>query len=156
MFEFTTHETPLRTTIKEYACISVIEEKRTRNHRGVSYCFVLPYCQHSSYAAIIPCLRSVPLVVSSLTTTITRLAHTDPRDLGDWSCRCLTETGSVPLLAAVVAVHLLTISIVVEIALAALREVPSISLYWCGGNRSSSGGSSGMDCHNLLLLGRFL
>ena len=150
------HEASLRTTIKEYACINVIEEKRTCNHCGISYRFVLPYCQHSSRAANIPCLRTVPLVVSSLTTTITRLAHTDPRDLGDWSCRCPTETGGVPLLVAVVAVHLPTISIVVEIALAALREVPSILLYWCGGNRSSSGGSSGMDCHNLLLLRRFL
>ena len=105
---------------KEYACISVIEEKRTRNHHGISYCFILPYCQHSSYAASIPCLRAVSLVVSSLTTPITCLAHTDSKDLCDSLCWCLTKTGSVSFLVAVVVVHLPTISVLMEIAFAAL------------------------------------
>ena len=146
-----THKTSLRTAVKEYARINVVEEKRTRNHRWVGYCFILTYCQHSPNTANVPCLGAVPFEVPSFSTPITCLAYPSTRNLSDWSRWCLTETGCVPFPVAVLTVHLAANTVVMVVAFAALGQVPCIWFCWRRGSRSCGGSSSSMNRNHLFL-----
>ena len=114
--------------------------------------FLMANSQDFSHSASIPCIWAVPLEVSSFTAPVAGLTHSSTRDLGDWSCRFLTETGSVPLPVAISTVQLPAGSIVMEVSLVAFRQTPSVLLCWCRDSRSCCG----MNNHNLLFLGRVL
>ena len=53
------------------------------------------------------------------TTSVASLAHPDISGLVGLLCRYLTETGDVPILVAIIAVHLSAGSMVMKVALVA-------------------------------------
>ena len=128
MFELVAYETPLRSTIEKYACIRVIEEKRTGNHRGVFHCFLVYYSKDYSHSTgvSVSCFWAVPLQVPGLTTAI---AGSTYPDIGTWCVLLgwrLTEVGWVPFLVAVVTLRVATSVSVVKVTLVAHGEGSNI------------------------------
>lgn len=104
--------------------------------------------KHSSISARVLCYRTIPFVVSRFVTPVTCLAYSDAWDLGDWLCRCLTETSGVPLPIAISAMHLLENYGMMKVTLVILWKDSNITTGRCWSDR----GSGSMNSNNLLFL----
>ena len=108
--------------------------------------------KHHSTITSIPCLQIVSLKVSCFTALVTSWVGSNAGDLVDGLCRCSTETDSVPLPVATLAMHLPANPNIMEVTLVAFRKGSSVSIYGCWSGRSCGS----MNNNSLLLLGGVL